>query len=92
MLIPLVRDGDADPTPSQSVTELAAAVSLIAHQAFGTPLGATPANPLDRALVQQLLGDGGFMLLARRKDKGHQLPIALHTHMQLGAEPALAAT
>jgi len=92
MLIPLVRDGDADPTPSQSVAELAAAVSLIAHQAFGTPLGATPANPLDRALVQQLLGDGGFMLLARRKDKGHQLPIALHTHMQLGAEPALAAT
>jgi hypothetical protein len=31
------------------------------------------------------------MLLAGRKDKGHQLPIALHTHMQLGAEPALAA-
>jgi hypothetical protein len=52
----------------------------------------SPSRTPDLTLVSQVLGDGEFVLLARREHEGHQLPVPFHSHVELGAEPALAAS
>ncbi len=39
MLIAFVRDGDANPAPPQGDAELAAAISFVGYQSFGTAFG-----------------------------------------------------
>lgn len=91
MFIGLARNGDADPSLSQSLAKLAAAVSLVCRQPFWTTFRAASAEAFDATLVEQGLCDGGFMLRSRGQDERDEVAFPIDPDMDFGAEPALAA-
>src|SRR5262245_31394805 len=87
----LVRNGVPD-APSAAVRPIpSAGVPFVADHPVGPQARAAPAGPSHRALLQQLLEDGGFVLLARGQHQGQQLAAALGAEMDLGREAALGA-
>ena len=88
---PLVRDRVAD-TPPPAVRPIAPpGVPFVPDHAVGPHPRPPAARPLDRALLEQLLEDGDFVLLAGREQQRQQLAPALRAEMDLRREAALAA-
>jgi hypothetical protein len=76
---------------SRILSDLAAAIAFIAHNAAGAQSGTPATNPLDGTLFHQGLESRCFVSLAGRQGDGHQLAIAFGPDVDLGTEAALAA-
>ena len=90
-LVPFPRDGVPNMAPPQVLPNGPATLALVAHDAAWPAARVTTPDAFDRALLHQLLEDDGFVPLARRQDKGDRLAAAFGTHVNFGAEAALAA-
>jgi hypothetical protein len=90
MFIRLPRNGDADTTAPDILTDLAAAIGLIAHNAVWPVLRPASALTLHAAADQQLGKDGGLMSLARRQQQRQELACTVSPEVDFYAEAALA--
>ena len=90
-LVPFARDGVPNMVPPQVLPNGPATIALVANHAPWPAARLAAIGALDRALFHQLLEDHGFVALAGCQDKGERLAAAFGTHVNFGAEAALAA-
>ncbi len=76
MFILLVGNGDADATAPPMPPNAAAAIGLVAHHTTRPLFGTASATAFDGTTRQECLKLDGFVTLARRQHKRHQLFVA----------------
>lgn len=76
-LVGASRNRQANPASSQRLAKGTTGVALVRKDGFGTPFGSSTSRTFDRALIEQLLGNGDFLLLTGRQQQGEQLAIPI---------------